>query len=325
MSASASWLDALPLDFYNQLARSLSLHGMAALELLSRPTTPATNRLHELTGLTAATVHRLNGIESHEQLLVVLRQEPLAVYHLLLLGRLTLETSLAVPVLAYVRQSMGIDAGQLSTLLAYCLELSGAFLGQLEEHVTAPAGAVSLGLHRLGVEEAFAGLVAELPVPALPPAASLRLTEPQLHMLRLALLLVHSLPATEADHPFLRAVAALPNLGAEALEPLIAHLGQVQAQEPLALTMPELVQLYQGMQVCGMVFVSDVMSRLGLEDAFPTLPDDERAAAGPAPASTRQAVGEMVTGFTYWVQQTFPDNPEIAQARAQVLQLADTL
>ncbi len=324
MPASASWLDALPLDFYDPLARSLSLHGMAALELLSRPATPATNRLHILSGLQAVTVQRLNGIESHEQLLVALRQEPLAVYHLLLLGRLTLETSLAAPVLAYVQQSMGIDTEQLSTLLAYCLELSGAFLGQLEEHVAAPAGAVSLGLHRLGVEEAFAGPVAELPTPALP-AASLRLTEPQLQMLRLALLLVHSLPATDADHPFLRAVAALPNLQAEALEPLIAHLGRVQAQEPLALTMPELVQLYQGMQVCGMVFVSDVMSRLGLEEAFPTLPADERAAAGPAPASTRQAVGEMVTGFTYWVQQTFSDNPEIARAREQVLALADTL
>ena len=104
-------------------------------------------------------------------------------------------------------------------------------------------------------------------------------------------------------------MATLPNLQAEALEPLIAHLGRVQAQEPLALTMPELVQLYQGMQVCGMVFVSDVMSRLGLEDAFPTLPDDERAATEPAPASNRQAVGEMVSGFTHWVQQHLPRQP----------------
>jgi hypothetical protein len=178
MPASASWLDALPLDFYDQLARSLSLHGMAALELLSRPATPATNRLHILSGLQAVTVQRLNGIESHEQLLVALRQEPLAVYHLLLLGRLTLETSLAAPVLAYVQQSMGIDTEQLSTLLAYCLELSGAFLGQLEEHVAAPEGTVSLGLHRLGVEEAFAELVAELPTPALPAAS--RLTQLQM-------------------------------------------------------------------------------------------------------------------------------------------------
>ena len=324
MSASVSWLDSLPLDFYDQLARSLNLHGMAALELLSRPASPLTTRLLTRTGLNAAIVQRLNGIESYEQLLAALRREPLAVYHLLLLGRLTLETSLAAPVLAYVQQSMGIDTERLGTLLAYCLELSGAFLGQLEEHVAAPAGAVSLGLHRLAVEEVFAELVAQLPAPA-PLAASLRLTEPQLHMLRLALLLVHSLPATEADHPFLRAVATLPNLRAEALEPLIAHLGRVRAQEPLALTMPELVQLYQGMQVCGMVFVSDVMSRLGLEDAFPALPDEEREAAEQAPASNRQAVGEMVSGFTHWVQHTFPEDPAIVHAREQVLALADTL
>ena len=323
MSAAASWLDALPLDFYDQLARSLNLHGMAALELLSRPASVLTDHLHHQTHLDVATVQRLNGIGSHEQLLAALRQEPLAVYHLLLLGRLTLETSLAAPVLAYVQQSMSIDAEQLGTLLAYCLELSGAFLEQLEEHVAAPAGVASLGLHRLAVEEAFAELVAQLPAAALP-AASLRLTEPQLHMLRLALLLVHSLPA-DTDHPFLRAVATLPNLRAEALEPLIAHLSRVRAQEPLALTMPELVQLYQGMQVCGMVFVSDVMSRLGLEDAFPARPDDEREATEPAPASNRQAVGEMVSGFTHWVQHTFPEDPEIARAREQVLALADTL
>ena len=97
MSASDSWLDALPLDFYDQLAHSLNLHGMAALELLSRPATPASNQLHHLTGLHAATVQRLNSIGSHEQLLTALREDPRAVYHLLLLGRLTLETSLAAP------------------------------------------------------------------------------------------------------------------------------------------------------------------------------------------------------------------------------------
>ena len=218
---------------------------------------------------------------------------------------------------------MGVTNEQLSQLLTYCLELSGAFMGQLEEHVAAPAGVASLGLHRLRVEEAFAEFVAELPAPALP-AAHLRLTEPQLHMLRLALLLVHSLP-TDSEHPFLRAVAELPNLRAEELEPLIAHLGRVQAHEPLTLTMSELIQLYQGMQVCGMVFVSDVMGQLGLEDAFPTLSAEERPATEPAPASNRQAVGEMVSGFTYWVQQTFPENPEVERARQQVLKLADTL
>lgn len=317
---AAPWLDALPTDFYEQLAHCLSLHGMAAAELLSRPNAQP---LATLANLTTRKVQALNQIQTHEELLQTLRTEPLALYHLLLLGRLTLDTSLAAPVLSYVQQQMGIAEPQLETLRTYCLELSAAFLATLEEHIPAPTGAASLGLHRLLLEEAFAEMLATHPA-AVPPAANLRLADPQLQMLRLALLLVHSLPNT-ADHPFLRAVAQLPNLQPAALEPLIEHLSRVRAQEQLTLTMPELVQLYQGMQVCGMVFVSDVMSRIGLEDAFPVLSEAETAATEAAPVSNRQAVGEMVSGFTHWVQHTFPDAPEIQQARQEILQLADTL
>ncbi|QJX46029.1 hypothetical protein HMJ29_03385 [Hymenobacter taeanensis] len=323
-SPSSSWLDALPLDFYDQLAHCLSLHGMAAAELFSRPDTDFSQQLHELTALDSADVQRLNTIQDHTALLAALRTEPLALYHLLLLGRLTLQTSLAVPVLAYVQQQMHIQEEQLMVLNEYCLELSGAFLTTLEEHVPAPAGAASLGLHRLQIEEVFAQYIAHIPAPV-PPVANLNLSEPQLQMLRLSLLLVHSLPQA-ADHPFMRAVGQLKNLQPEALEPLLEHLGRAHAQEQLSLTMPELIQLYQGMQVCGMVFVSDIMARIGLEELFPTLPTDaDPATAEAAPASHRQAVGEMVTGFTRWVQHTFPNDPEIAKAREEVMALADLL
>ncbi|MBX0291090.1 hypothetical protein K3G63_11600 [Hymenobacter sp. HSC-4F20] len=318
--SAASWLDALPTDFYDQLAHCLSLHGMAAAELLSQP---ESYQLAALTALDGYKVQELNGIHTHEQLLSSLRAKPLELYHLLLLGRLTLETSLAIPVLAYVQEQMQIDQQQLDYLKTYCLELSGAFLNTLEEHLPAPQGVASLGLHRLHIEEAFTKLLALHPA-SVPPAANLRLAEPQLQMLRLALLLVHSLPAT-ADHPFLLAVSKLSNLQPAALEPLIEHLGRVRAQEQLTLTMPELVQLYQGMQVCGMIFVSDVMNRLGLEEAFPTLSEAEASATEAAPVSNRQAVGEMVSGFTRWVQQTFPEAEEIQKARQEILALADTL
>lgn len=320
MSAPSAWLDTLPSDFYDQLAHCLSLHGMAAAELLS---TPAAAPLAALTALDSQQVQALNAIQTQAALLTSLRAQPLAVYHLLLLGRLTLETSLAAPVLRYVQKHMQIDQAQLDHLKTYCLELSGAFLNILEEHVPAPAGAASLGLHRLQIEEAFTQLLSQQPAPTTP-AANLRLAEPQLQMLRLALLLVHSLPAT-AEHPFLRAVGALSHLQPAALEPLIEHLGRVRAQEQLTLTMTELVQLYQGMQVCGMIFVSDVMSQIGLEEAFPSLSVAETEASEAAPVSSRQTVGEMVTGFTQWVQHTFPDAPEIQEARQQVLALADTL
>ena len=322
--AADSWLSSLPDDFYTHVAQSLSLHGMAAAELLGHPAAGPLGPVQRLAGLTLAEVQRLNRISSQQELLDALRTTPLELYHLLLLGRLTLGTSLARPVLAYVQRHMHIEAAQLTELVAYCTEVSGAWLGLMEEHVPAPAGSVSsLGLHRLRIEEAFAAFLAQQPAAA-PVVASLRLTEPQLHMLRLAVLLVHSLPGT-TTHAFVRAVAELPALQPAQLEPLMEQLGRSQAQEPLSLTMPELVQLYQAMQVCGMVFVSDVMSRIGLEDAFPTLPDTEKAATEPTSISQRQAVGEMVSGFTHWVQHTFPDSAEIQQARTQVLQLADAL
>ncbi len=317
-SASNNWLQTLPADFYDQLAHCLSLHGMACLELLSRSQDEQIRQLITLTDLTADRVAELNTIASHEQLLQALQAQPRPLYDLLLLGRLTLDTSLAEPVFAYVRRQMSIDIAQMQQLKTYCQELSGAFLATLELQLPAD---LLLGLHRLRVEQAFEAYVAAHPAPA-PLAATIRFSEAQLQMVRLALLLVHSLPEA-GDHAFLRAVAALPGLQPSALEPMIGRLSELQATEELPLTMAELVQLYQAMQVCGMVFVSEVLERLGLESLFPAQPAEE-AAIAPVP-SHRQAVGEMVSGFTRWVQHTFPQEPALLAARQQVIALADWL
>ncbi len=317
----SDWLDALPADFYEQLAHSLSLHGMACAELLGRPHDALPRQLAALTGLTAAHVAELNTIASHAQLLTALRTQPRALYDVLLLGRLTLDTSLAAPVLAYVQRQMQINATQLHALKTYCLELSGAFLTTLEQHLPAEP---SVSLHRLRVEALFSKYVATHSAPT-PAAATIRFSEAQLQLVRLALLLVHSLPDA-GEHPFLTAVAALPALRPVALEPMMARLSELQPAQELALTLAELVQLYQAMQVCGMVFVSEVLEKLGLGSVFPTVPAEEMAATPAAStASNRQAVGEMVSGFTRWVQHTFPDEPALQVARAQVLGLADAL
>ena len=205
-------------------------------------------------------------------------------------------------------------------LKMYCQELSGAFLLTLEQQLPAE---FSLGLHRLRVEKVFQAYVAAQPIPA-PLAATIRFSAAQLQMVRLALLLAHSLPEA-GDHAFLRAVAALPDLQPPALEPLITRLAGLGATEELLLSLPELVQLYQAMQVCGMVFVSEVLERLGLE-GLPPAHSTQEAAPTTAPVSShRQAVGEMVSGFTRWVQHTFPEEPALLAARRQVLALADWL
>ncbi|TGE27035.1 hypothetical protein [Hymenobacter metallicola] len=327
---SDTWLTQLPADIYDQLAHCLSLHGMVCAELFSRPDSALVQQLTLLTPINAATVADLNAILSQEQLLDALRQQPAHVYDLLLLGRLGLDTSLAEPVLRFVRQQMYVSEEQIEAIKGYCIDLSEAFLASVEQHLAETDRAVAgrLGQHRLQVEEVFFthSRALEAVAEPLPSVASVRFNEPQLQMVRLAVLLVHSLPA-DSEVPFLQAVLQLPALQPEHLEATAERLGTLQAGEQLTLTMPELVQLYQAMQVCGLVFVSDVLASLGLEDFMSGPPEPSGATAadatGKGPMSSRQAVGEMVSGFTEWVQANFAEEPAIAQARQEIADLTD--
>ncbi|UOQ72364.1 hypothetical protein [Hymenobacter cellulosilyticus] len=331
-SLSDTWITNLPADIYQQLAHCLSLHGMVCAELFSRPESALVQQLMLLTPITAATVASLNTVQSQEELIEALRQEPGQVYDLLLLGRLGLDTSLAEPVLRFVRQQMYVSEEQLVAIKLYCVELSEAFLATVEQHLSETDRAVAGRLveHRLQIEEAFyihsesVGTEAE----PLPSVANVRFNEPQLQMVRLAVLLVHSLP-TDSEVEFVRAVTQIPALQAHNLEPMSERLGTLQAGEDFTLTMPELVQLYQAMQVCGLVFVSDVLVALGLEDFMSGPAEDNEPVAAEAPArgpmSSRQAVGEMVSGFTEWVQANFAEEPEVAQARQEIAALTDLI
>ncbi|MCB2407195.1 hypothetical protein [Hymenobacter lucidus] len=332
-SLSDTWLTQLPLDFYDQLAHCLSLHGMVCAELFSRPGTELVQQLAAHTPLDAAKVAELNTIQSQEQLLEALHQQPALVYDMLLLGRLGLDTSLAEPVLRFVQQQMYVSEEQIAAIKAYCLELSETFLGSVEQHLAETDRAVAgqLGQHRLHIEQAFflhsdAVEVGTEPAVLLT-VATVRFNDPQLQMIRLAVLLVFSLP-TDTDLPFIHAVARMPALQPEQLELMSGRLGTLQPGDQLALTMPELVLLYQAMQVCGLVFVTDVLATLGLED-FMGIGEPEAAPSpettGRAPMTSRQAVGEMVSGFTEWVQANFDDADEIAQARQEIADLTDLL
>lgn len=325
-SLSDSWLSQLPTDIYEQLSHCLSLHGMVCAELFSRTDSTLVQQLALLTPLHAGSIAELNAIVSQEQLLEALRQDPGQVYDLLLLGRLGLDTSLAEPVLLFVRQQMFVSEEQMEAIKGYCVDLSEAFLGSVEQQVAETDRAVAgrLGQHRLQIEEAFFTHSRSLEPAAevLPPVATVRFNEPQLQMVRLAVLLVYSLPP-DAEQAFIQAVQQLPALQSGNLEAMSERLGALQASEQLALTMPELVLLYQAMQVCGLVFVSDVLATLGLED-FLAGPEEPAGDATPkGPMSSRQAVGEMVSGFTEWVQTHFADDEGIAQARQEIADLTD--
>jgi hypothetical protein len=331
-SLSDSWLSQLPADIYDQLAHCLSLHGMVCAELFSRPDSALVQQLALLTPIGAASVAELNLVQSREELLAALHRHPARVYDLLLLGRLGLDTSLAEPVLRFVQQQMYVSGEQMALIKQYCVELSEAFLASVEQHLaeTDRPTAGRLGQHRLQIEEAFfthSESVGTLQEP-LPTVATVKFNDPQLQMVRLAVLLVHSLP-TDSELAFVQQVSQLPALQAEALEAMTGRLGELQAGVQLTLTMPELVLLYQAMQVCGLVFVSDVLATLGLEDFMSGPPEETLesapSASGTGPMSSRQAVGEMVSGFTEWVQTNFAEEPEIEQARQQIASLTDLM
>ncbi|AIZ64655.1 hypothetical protein PK28_15030 [Hymenobacter sp. DG25B] len=318
-------LQQLPPHAFSQLSPALSLLGMACKQLFATEASPLPGAVTSLTRLNAATVAELNAIQSTEALQELLNTRPLQLYNLVLVGRAALHSPLAAPVHHFLRQQMQVEGEPLTVLWDYCLGLTAALENALEQLIAGPSGAAALAplRHRQQQLQQLFDTHSPSLVPPAPAIVTLGFDEARLQMLRLALLLVQSLPQTEAEHPFLQAVATLPHLQPTAVEPLMARLGHITAEERLPLSLSELTVLYQAMHVCGLVFVSDVLSSLGLEGAMP-MPE---AGANPdaTSGSSRQAVGALVASFTQWVQREFGEEPAIQQARQEIFGLTETL
>jgi hypothetical protein len=316
-------LHSLPADAYSRLAPCLSLLGMACTHLFSHSVSVVAEHVTALTGLDAATVAELNAINSTPALQRVLTERPLRLYDFVVTGQLCLESPLATPVLAFVQHQMQIDDTQLRTLLEYCQVLSQQLQQALEQHLVGPSGAAALApLHRRAQQlRTVFEQNADTLLPQRPAVVSLGFDEGRLQMLRLALLLVQELQHTQSAHPFIQALPHLTALSAATAEALTERLGTVHANERLALTLPELVLLYQAMHVCALAFVSDVLGTLGMEAAF----SHTQADATPSGGSSRQAVVALIVGFTRWVEQEFGQEPAVQTARQEITHLAETL
>lgn len=316
-------LQQLPPHAFSQLAPALSLLGMACTQLFATEASPLPAAVTHVTRLDAAAVAQLNAIQSTEVLQELLNTRPLRLYDFVLVGRAALHSPLAAPVRHFLRQQMQVEGEPLAVLWDYCLGLTAALENALEQLIAGPSGAAALAPLRHRQQQLQHLFDTHSLIPPAPAVVTLGFDEARLQMLRLALLLVQSLPQTETEHPFLQAVAALPSLQPAAVEDMMARLGGITASERLPLSMPELTLLYQAMHVCGLVFVSDVMSSLGLEGAMPMTEGD--ATTSSSPGSSRQAVGALVASFTQWVQREFGQEPAIQQARQEIFGLTELL
>ncbi|WP_303310345.1 hypothetical protein [Hymenobacter sp. BT730] len=318
-------LQQLPSHAFSQLSPALSLLGMACTQLFATEASLLPAAVTSLTRLDAAAVAQLNAIQSTEALQELLNTRPLRLYDFVLVGRAALHSPLAAPVRHFLRQQMQVEGEPLAVLWDYCLGLTAALENALEQLIAGPSGAaalVPLRRRQQQLQHLFDTHSKSL-IPPAPAIVTLGFDEARLQMLRLALLLVQSLPQTDTEHPFLQAVAALPNLQPTAVEDMMERLGSITATERLPLSLPELTLLYQAMHVCGLVFVSDVMSSLGLEGSMPMAEAD--ATTGTSPGSSRQAVGALVASFTQWVQREFGEEPAIQQARQEIFGLTELL
>ncbi|MCC2548439.1 hypothetical protein LJY25_18475 [Hymenobacter sp. BT175] len=337
------FLQGLPDNFYATLAPGISLCGMGCLQLFARPQDAAAQEVTALTGLDTARVQHISALQSNEALGRMLVEEPEQLYDFLLVGQLCLESPLARPVMAFLQHQMQIPYEQVETVRDHAATISTSFMSSLKEHLEARGdqAAESLALRRLQLEGIFARHSADLEAAVQPTAAGasqpaavvmqVSLNAPQLEMLRLAASLPALLPAV-FEHPFAQALTQVASFGEENLEAVRAGLREMPVNTPVGLTMQQVLVLYQAVQVCGLVFVSDqfveLLAPLLTGDPNPGSSDIPAPSPEEAEATFRQlrdGVCAMAGGFAGLVSELFANDAQVAAARQEIEALADLL
>jgi hypothetical protein len=341
----------LPPELYDTLKPLLLLASVANHMLLGHPDDPVPRALEELLGYDAEALATVTAAVDTPSLGRVMAAHTLELFDFIVIGRLVFESALDQPLRDYLSRD-DADPENFAGPRDYLLSFGESLLENLTQYLTGatPDMADELHLRRLQTESIFARLddtlrpyyppghsPAEREAEALDaadaaedqeePAVHVTFNEGQRVTLGTALRMPYIL-AELGETPFARALAGVRRLRKQALERLANRLAASRSEEPFGLTWSELLRLYQAAQVLALSAVTDVMATGSLEDVLLASADQDDSTPEEAAAFARHAremMTIMMAGFVEVVEVNHPGNEEIAEAKAEILRLAELL
>jgi hypothetical protein len=350
----------LPPELFETLQPLLLVGGLANHMLLGYDNDPVPAALQELLGYDLTVVKAVGQVHDTPSLGRLLATQTLQLFDFLLVAHLVFESELDEPLRAFLGRrrpasSAGVDTSE--SLRDYMLNMSETMLENIGQYLAAGNDELreALRMRRLQTESIFARL-GETLRPYYPPghspvddetaaldqfdededqdevAVSVVFNAVQRVTLGTALLLPGLLLAM-GETPFALALGGVARFRAKAMQRLADRLKNSPADEPFDLAWSELLRLYQAAQVCALSTVADVAGSGSLEDVMlgesfaadqPDGPADPAARAEYA-RHTREMITLMMAGFIQVVEDNYPDDVEVIEAKAEISKLAELL
>ncbi|GAA4368357.1 hypothetical protein GCM10023185_41050 [Hymenobacter saemangeumensis] len=348
----------LPPELYSTLQPLLLLGGVANHMLLGYADDPIPAALKELLDYDNEVVQRVGAVDDTRGLGRLMALHTLEFFDFMLVSRLVFESSLDEPLRAFLaRNKAGSTAEDHTALRDYLLKFSEDLLENLGQYLAAhnEEAREELRMRRLQTESIFATLGDTLR-PFYPPGQSpeeeqiLALdqadeAEDQQEVMvsvvfnevqRLTLSTALQLPGilmTLGETPFAEALATVPRFRQKAMQRLANRLRSSPAETPFTLSWSELLRLYQAAQVCALSAVADVSATGSLEDVMlrgGVPADKDNAPAAPVIGAeqareTREMITTMMSGFIDVVENSYPHDQEVKEAKAEISKLAELL
>jgi hypothetical protein len=341
----------LPPELYETMQPLLLLGSVASYMLLGHDEDPVPQALKELLDYDLDTLQTIVAVTDNPSLARVMAAHTLQLFDFVVVARLVYESALDEPLRAYLARNQPPDE-EFAGPRQYMLTFGESLLENIGQYLTGADDDLreELRLRRLQTESIFARLddtlrpyyppghspeevqaqaldTADEAEDAEEPAVHVTFNEGQRVTLGTALRLPYIL-AELGETAFGRALGGVRRLRRKALERLAARLATSQAEEPFSLTWSELLRLYQAAQVCALSTVTDVLATGSLEDVMrKAAAEDEESAEEIAESArhAREVMLAMMAGFVEVVEINHPDDEEIAEAKAEISQLAELL
>jgi hypothetical protein len=311
-------------------------------QLFQFPQAPVPRLVTELLGVDEGVVERLGKVRDDDDLSELCNNDPLQFYVYFRVGSFCLDSPLAEPVFDYLERTANLSSEQRQTMHAQMLRGTRAVSDTLQ---TVLAGILdefeSVQWRLEEVEEAFRSQADTLlhplvdfqekqPAEADEPVLALTLSETQLQLMRLAVLLPPVL-AARAESPLLLAAARLSEL--QPVSRVLALRRRLYEHEPdvtIALSLKEVLTLMQAVQACAALLLSDALPAVFADEnsphslgkvsaQFKAFFTDERQQL------LRDCMCSMAQAFVEHMVNALPEEPALHAARFEAATLAEYL